>query len=478
MRNKSQVYPDFSAELDALRKNGLTKELLERIIRKHQPNSDYNRLLYERYQCLDTCVPIFNRESRFNDNDEPINNKINNDFFGEIIDFKTGFFSGVPFSYSYSSTEESADMTGGESAVDEATKTLTDFVVRNNMYDKDMEMTKHAATYGYSGRLFYIDDEANERCMIVPGYETIVLSSTALAEPEYAIRYYKTMDINDKEIWHVEFYDDKYVYYWQGVLNNLAENNTPKLHLFDYCPLQIIENNDEKLGDAEKVLSLIDDYDRSLSDNANDIEAFSQAYMVFENVILNDDEMQKAQSTGAIQFKTGPNGGRVYYLTKDVNDAFSEHHLDRLKDNIYRFSKTPNLDDDAFGTASGISLKFKLIGLEAKCGIFQAKVDSASVYMFKLLASSWAKKRIIFDPLQASIEYSRNFPLDLVGEAQGVQALINAGLPKEIAYEQLSFIDDVNYVMDLIEKEQAGIALLDSEEPDEVTKNDKLEVMV
>lgn len=52
------------------------------------------------------------------------------------------------------------------------------------------------------------------------------------------------------------------------------------------------------------------------------------------------------------------------------------------------------------------------------------------------------------------------------GEAAGVQALINAGLPKEIAYDQLSFVDDVNYVMSLIEQEQAGIPPLDADDGD------------
>lgn len=460
-RNKLEMYPDYTAEIEALNDGGLTKELLMRIINKHQANANYNRGLYERYQTLDTSVPIFNREPRFTDSDEPINNKINNDFFSEIIDFKTGYFAGKPIGYNYAVDDEAEEETGGKTAVDEAVKALTDFTVRNAMYDKDMEVTKHAAIYGYAGRLFYIDSDTNERCLIVPGYETIVLSSTNLSEPEYAVRYYRTTDIADKEIWKAEFYDSTNVYYYEGALNNLTESRPPEPHLFDFCPLQAIVNNDELLGDAEKVLSLIDAYDRTLSDNTNDIEAFATAYMVFENVILDDEERQKAQHSGSIQFKTGPTGGKVYYLTKDVNDTFSENHLNRLEDNIYRFSKTPNLEDDSFGSASGISLKFKLTGLEAKCGMFQAKVDVAGRYMFKVLASSWNKKRIPFDPLQAYLDYSRNFPLDLVGEAQGVQALINAGLPKEIAYGQLSFLDDVHYVMSLIEKEQAGIAPLE-----------------
>jgi SPP1 family phage portal protein len=153
----------------------------------------------------------------------------------------------------------------------------------------------------------------------------------------------------------------------------------------------------------------------------------------------------------------------VYFLTKDINDTFTENHLNRLEENIYRNSKTPNLADDSFGTASGISLKFKLLGLETKCGMFQAKVDSAGVYMFKLLACAWAKKTVKIDPLQCYMEYSRNFPLDVLGEAQAAQALINTGMPKEYAWEKsLSFVngDDMEYIMQLVEDEMNSIPSL------------------
>lgn len=468
MRTLKDIYPDYSAELDELDSNGISEQLLQRIIFKHRFNSKYNKKLDDRYRVVKEGVPIFSRESRFDDN--PINNKVNNDFFGEIIDFKTGYFAGKPISYYYSKTLESKETTGGENAVDEAAKTLSDFVTRNNMYDKDLEMTKQAAINGYCGRLFYHDLEGNERVMIIPSYQTIILSRTSICEPEYAVRYFLTTDIHDNKIWKVEFYDSHHIYYYEGHLSNLTFIKQDE-NLFDYCPLQGIPNNNEFIGDAEKVLESIDDYDRTVSDNSNDIESFSNAYMVYENIIATDEEIEKSQKSGAIKFKTGPAGGKVYFLTKDVNDTATENHLNRLERNIYKNSKTPNLNDEAFGNASGISLKFKLLGLETKCSMFQAKVDCAGTYMFKLLASAWKKKRVNIDPLQCSMEYSRNFPYDLEGDARAAQALINTGLPKEFVWENaLSFVggDDLEYVMQLVEEEQSNIpSLFDTVKEDE-----------
>ena len=466
VRSKLEKYPDYTAEIEALDNGGITDALLQRIIHKHRYNSKYNRSMIDRYEALADGVPIFDRTPRFNEDKDVINHKLNNDFFSEIIDFKTGYFAGNPIGYSYSDTDESLEDTGDagdskkeqEAARDAASKAITDFVTRSNMFDKDMECTKYAAICGYAGRLFYIDDDGNERVMVVPPDQCIILSKTRdITQPTYGVRYYKTTDINDNAVVKAEFYDSSFIYYYEGGSESNLTLVKQEPNLFDGCPLQGIPNNLEMKGDAEKVLALIDAYDRAISDSNNESEAFAHAYMVFENIHMSKEEAEAVQKAGAIEIMTGPNGGKVYFLTKQINDAFIEHHLDRLEENIYRFAKTPNLSDETFGTASGVSLKFKLTGLETKCGMFEAKMISAGTYMFTLLAKAWAKKTINIDPLQVVMDFRRNFPLDLQGEAQAVTALKSAGLPDEVVYAQLSFVDDVNYVMELKEREMAKV---------------------
>ena len=453
IRTEYQLYPTFTSELQEIRENGITTELLQKIIAKHIPNSAYNRELYNRYKAVLGGVPIFGRQPRFED-ENPINNKVNNDFFSEIIDFKTGYFAGEPISYGYSDTDEAVAMTGGEKAVDEATKVLTDFTTRNNMFGVDMETTKNASIYGYSGRLFYIDKEKTERVMPIHGYETIILSDTNIAEPEYAIRYYEIEDINDTKYWIVEFYDSRNITTFKGELKSLQVVDT-RPHMFDYCPLQGIANNAECMGDAEKVLALIDDYDKVISDNSNEIESFVHALLVL-GVEVDDETLAKAQKSGALVIRqVGSNVLQepAKWLTKEINDAFTEHHLQRTEDNIYRFSRTPNLSDEAFGTASGVALKFKLHGLETKCATFEANVMNAAQHMWRVLASSWRKKGKRVDPLQITMEFHRNFPQDHLSEAQTAQAYKAIGLPDQWIYGQLG-IEDVDYVLELKKSEQ------------------------
>ena len=132
-RKQREGYPDFTAETEAIQKNGVTPELVSRIIRKHRGNSCFNRKLRLRYCCYQEGVPIFGRVPRFHGNAALLNNQLNNDFFSEIVNVKTGYFAGKPIAYSYSKTAESQSATGGDAAAEICSKALTDFVTRANL---------------------------------------------------------------------------------------------------------------------------------------------------------------------------------------------------------------------------------------------------------------------------------------------------------------------------------------------------------
>ncbi len=441
VRSSREVYPDYNEELLLLQNDGVTADWVRRVIEKHQHRAEFDRSLYQRYR--GDAVPIYTRSPRFHVDSNPINNRLSNDFFGEIVDVKTGYFAGRAFAYSYAPGEEAEGPALAE-------KALSDFVVRSNMFDVDMQCTKLAACCGYSARMLYFDTDGLERCISVLPFEVAVVSASELCEPAAAVRYFNKV-VNGKNGYYAEVFDKTHRWrYFGEQLDKLSMLEEPQAHLFDFCPLQIIPNNSELVADAEKQLPLIDAYDRALSDANNECESFASAYMVFENVDISDEQLRLAQRSGAIRFFNGPSSsGKIYFVTKDVNDDFLEHHLNRLQDNIYRFSKTPNLQENNFsGNSSGVALKFKMSGLETKCGMWQAKMNAASNYMFRLLCSVWKKRGIEADPLQCIVEFHRNFPLDLAQEAQAVKTLVDAGVPRRSAFAQLPFADDLNYLLE------------------------------
>ena len=66
-RSEIQLLPEFTAELEEIRANGINKELLYKILQKHLPNADYNKILYKRYMTVQEGVPIFSRTERYKD---------------------------------------------------------------------------------------------------------------------------------------------------------------------------------------------------------------------------------------------------------------------------------------------------------------------------------------------------------------------------------------------------------------------------
>jgi SPP1 family phage portal protein len=429
--------------------NGVTSQIIRDLIADHAPTRQRMMSLYERYKVSLVGVPIFSRKVP---DYEKVNNKLNNDFFSEIIDTKVGYFMGKPIVYSVD-----RDAPGYET-VDE---TLQDFNIMNNVEDLDSETAKMAAICGLGARLLYIDREGNERIMNVDPWECIFIYDRSINEPQYALRYY-TVKVQEGDRFHdrirVEWYDQQSVTFYiedgmgQYVLDDTEPMN-PMPHMFNGIPLIAFPNNEEQQGDCEKVLALIDAYDRTLSDVNSEIEAFRLAYMVFYGFAPEPEDIEKAKQTGAFGIEEPESGAKIEFLTKQMNDKVIENHLNRLEANILRFAKSVNFGDEQFaGNLSGVAMKFKLFALESKCIIAERKFTAALRRQFQILASAWAKKGIGIDYKDIWFQFKRNFPLNLLDEAN-TSATLKGLVSERTRLAQLSFVDDVEYEMEQMVRE-------------------------
>jgi SPP1 family phage portal protein len=232
-----------------------------------------------------------------------------------------------------------------------------------------------------------------------------------------------------------------------------TEPMNPRPHLFDGIPFIAFINNEERQGDCEKVLALIDAYDRSLSDVNSEIEAFRLAYMLFYGFVPDQETMELAKQTGAFGIDHPEDGSKIEFLTKDMNNTIIENHLDRLEKNILRFAKSVNFGDEQFaGNISGVAMKFKMFALESKCIIAERKFTAALRQQFKILASAWVKKGMSINYTDIWFQFKRNFPLNLLDEAQ-TSATLKGLVGEQTRLSQLSFVDDVQWEIDEMSKE-------------------------
>lgn len=417
----------------------ITSNIIKDLIAEHKPLRDKTLRLYNSYL---GSVPITGRT--FTDVNK-INNKLINDFRGDIVDSITGYLFGNPIKYKI----DDSDYNG--MTLEKINNELDSFLLRNNIDDLDNITGKFASICGYGSRLCYIDKEGKEKVMNINPWEVIFIFDSTLDELQYAMIYYEIdlIDASGKGIKRtkVEWYDRSTVTFFiqdnNGNFGLDTSNPTnPMYHLFDYIPVIRYVNDDSMQGDFEKVESLIDAYDRSLSDIQNEVEEFRLAYFAFYGCEIDEETLQRARQTGGFGFPEGTDGK---FITKDLNGAvsFLENHKKTLNENIYKFAKTVDMRDEQFsGSAmSGESRKWKLVSLENKAITKERKFTKATREMFKIIASAWAKKAIQFNYEDIELQFTRNLPVDLQYSAMVTQAL-KGMVSEETRLSLLPFVKD------------------------------------
>jgi len=422
-------------ELEQLAAEGIKPNELWDIIDEHRKGQAAAlKLKYERYKASFEGTPIFQRPLVQNENAGKINNRLNNDFVGEIVDTKVGYFIGIPITYIEGDGETPDEIVG--------------FNTDNDVEDMDAETVKMAAICGFSLRLLHLDPEGEEKLKRVNPWEGILFYDESMARPHYAIRYFDVTNADGTVTTKAQLYTHKNVrFYETGKGNDTFLEVDVKEHKFGGCPLFGIPNNDELLGDADKVLALIDAYDRALSDQNSEIEQLRLAYMYGKGLNIGDTPEEEAEFMNALK-KTGflemDGDGEAGFITKNLNTEFVEKHLDRLEKRIQQGAKNVNFADEVFGgQLSGQALKYKLFNLETKCRYSELKMKKALRYQFQLLANSWKAKRkaVNFDPNRLQFKFKRNVFIDYKNEAEILEKLLGR-VSDETTYGLMSFIEN------------------------------------
>ena len=308
--------------------------------------------------------------------------------------------------------------------------------------------------------------------MKVDPWEAILIYDRSIHEPQFGLRYYDVVlkdGKDEKTRTRVEWYDDTTVTYYlqddkgEYVLDS-SEPANPQPHLLDLVPIIVFPNNEEQQGDAEKVVNIVDAYDRTMSDVNSEIEQFRLAYMAFYGYDPDEETLAKARKTGAFGMDEKTEGVGIEFITKTMNDVAVENHLNRLEGNIMRFGKSVNMTDESFASnLSGVAIRYKLMPLENKCITLERKMTAALRQQFKVLSTAWAKKGIAVDYTNIYFSFKRNLPVNLLDEAQSTGGL-KGMVSERTRLSQLSFVDDVEWELAEMAKDNEGMLDLDDDD--------------
>lgn len=134
-----------------------------------------------------------------------------------------------------------------------------------------------------------------------------------------------------------------------------------KIHGFDGVPATEYVENEERQGLYETILSINDAYNKVISEKANDVDYFADAYLKILGAKLNNDDINFIRDNRIMNFD-GEDGDKIIaeFLSKPSADTTQENLLDRLERLMFLISMVANINDKNFGADSGIALKYKL----------------------------------------------------------------------------------------------------------------------
>lgn len=328
------------------------------------------------------------------------NNKVVNPYPNYITTMMTGYLVGEPVQYT--------------SADENTLEKLKEVMNYNDEPSVNKEIAKWQSVCGEGYDITYIDGEGNVRFKALPAIGMIPIYNDDLEEKLlYVIRYGKRHDIeHGQEVEFVEVYSPLDIVKYQLDVGGIYHMVERKYHVFGQVPITPYYNNAESQGDFEPVLSEIDAYDSFATDSVDEADFFNNCYLALSGMEGTESEdIAKMKDHRALML---PEGGKAEFLTKSINDSWIENEKKRLDQDIHKFSFCPPMTDENFAAnASGVAMRYKLLGLEDKTGIKESEFEKGLKRRIELIYSVMKKVNGDMDYLDINIVWTRNLPQDL-----------------------------------------------------------------
>lgn len=379
------------------------------------------------------------------------NNKLVNNYAKYIVDTFCGFFDGKPLTVS--SQDERV-----QEAVDKFDdNSITEF--------KNYELIKRAAIFGNCYELIYQNEDGETKDAVLDPLDTfVVYDDTVEQRPVFGVTY----RINDESGIEGELYTNDTVYSFSGDTDSIT--TLTEIGRNEYYDVPIIEYrfNTERQGIFENALSLINAYNLTISEKANDVAYFADAYLVIIGADIATDGLDPQEALNKMlenvrenRTMCVPDNGmdgsskpEIKFLNKPESDKTQENLLKTLKENIFRLSMVADISDESFGTSSGIALRYKLQPMRDLAKSVQQNITLALKHRYKLVFSFANNISPSLSDEWKSLEFNfyENLPVNALDIANTLASL-GVRVSEETALK-LAGIDNPMEELERIKKEE------------------------
>lgn len=376
------------------------------------------------------------------------NNKLVANHAKYITDIAVGYVSGDPVKYDGKGIDD-----------------ILDVYRKGDIVSHDSELAKELSVFGEGREIYYMTSDESpypKATSIDPRATFLVVDDTVEYKSLFGCHYYERRDMDNKTIgYYVNVYTENHItrYLVKDLNSDAYEQLGQEQHYFGGVPLVEFWNNEERQGDFEQQISLIDAYNTLMSDRVNDKEQLVDAILLLKGASLGDTEEEAGRTIRLLkQYKVlelpGDNTADANWLIKNLNEADVEILRNNIREDIHQFAMVPNLTDENFAAnASGVAMKYKLLGLEQLAKIKERYFVQGLRERIKLFANVLRVKGRAVDVSGVQITMTRNLPANDL-ETAGMIAQLNGKVSDETLISQLSFVDDASAEVKHVEKQK------------------------
>lgn len=410
----------------------LTDAKLSRFIARHAAESMFR---YKQLQdAYETDFPIFHKKPK---PEWKPDNRIAVNFAKYIVDTMNGYFIGNPIKII---------VDGGEETIEKYIEFLDQY---NDQDDNNAELSKICSIYGKGYEMYYNDEDGNVGIIYLDPTEAFMIyDDSVLKRERYFVRLYRDED----NVLRGSVSDQEKVR-WFTIKGKIVWNEQEQLHYFNGVPATEYRENKECQGIFEPVMSIINAFNKAISEKANDVDYFADAYLKIIGTLLDEDELKHIRSDRVINFDGDGESVIVDFLQKPNGDTTQENLLDRLQNLIFLIAMVANISDENFGTSSGIAMAYKLQGMSNLRKTKERKFTSGMNRRYKLIFSNPGNAMKKDDWVKLHYKFTPNVPANLLEESQIAQNLSGV-VSQETQLGVLSVVDNPKTEIERIDKEE------------------------